>query len=183
MKEVRTMSGEEKNLGDTLGSTPTVEGLQQFAEFSAYMFYFLANKMLEKLGTEAGSEAVKEAITEFGRFRGEKVREKVLAAGLEPTMDNEYMFHDLPIGSAIWDASSRMDGDVKVSEIRRCPFGNVWKEMKADHIGKLYCPIDYAIWEGYNPDIRYSCDRCIFDGDPTCVMSYQVKKAETDEKK
>ena len=163
---------ENQKLSETLGHKPTTESLQQFADFSARLYYFMARKMIEKLGPEAGPKAVEEAIVDFGRFRGEKVREKVLAAGLPPTMENEYKFHDLPIGSTIWDAVSRKEGDRKVSEIIHCPFGQMWKSMGADEIGLLYCAVDYAIWEGYNTDIKYERHECIFEGAKTCVMSY-----------
>ena len=164
---------ENQKLSETLGHKGETESLQQFADFSARLYYFMARKMLEKLGPEAGKEAVKEAIVEFGRFRGEKVREKVLAAGLPLTMENEYKYHDLPIGSTIWDAVSREDGGRKISEIIHCPFGQMWKSMGADELGLLYCAVDYAIWEGYNPDIHYERYDCIFEDDKTCVMSYK----------
>ena len=164
---------ENQKLSETLDHKVTTESLQQFADFSARLYYFMARKMVEKLGPEAGSEAIKEAVVEFGRFRGEKVREKVLAAGLPLTMENEYKYHDLPIGTTIWEAVSRKEDDRKVSEIIRCPFGQMWKSMDADELGLLYCAVDYAIWEGYNPAIRYERHECIFEGNKTCVMSYQ----------
>jgi len=164
---------ENQKLSETLGHGITTEGLQQFADYAARLYYFMARKMVEKLGAEAGHEAIKEAVVEFGRFRGEKVREKVLAAGLPLTMDNEYKFHDLPIGTTIWDAVSRKEGDRKVTEIFLCPFGQMWKNMGSDDIGILYCAVDYAIWEGYNPDIKYERHECIFEGDKTCIMSYK----------
>ena len=163
---------ENQKLSDVLGHGVTTESLQQFADYTARLYYFMARKMVEKLGPEEGKQAIEEAIVEFGRFRGEKVREKVQAAGLPLTMENEYKYHDLPIGTTIWEAFSRFEDGKKVSEITRCPFGNMWKSMNADELGILYCAIDYAIWEGYNPEIKYERHKCIFEGDPTCVMSY-----------
>ncbi len=160
-------------LTDMLDGAPSVEALQQFADYTARMFYFMAKKMCDKLGEEAGLEAAREAIAELGRYRGQLVREKVLAAGLPLTMENEYKFHDLPIGSSIWTAYSRHEDGKKVSEITVCPFGQMWKKMGADKIGLCYCEIDYAIWEGYNPDIKYGRSHCIFEGDETCIMSYE----------
>lgn len=169
---------EEKKLSDVLGHTPGEESLKQFAVFSARMFYFMARKMLEKLGPEEGAEAVKEAVVEFGRFRGAEVAGKVKAAGLPLTMENEYKFHDLPIGTKIWDAASWEEDGRHVSDVRHCPFAAVWQEMGAPEIGRLYCPIDYAIWEGYNPGITYTLRTCVFNGDKSCVMSYDEPAEE-----
>ena len=105
------------------------------------------------------------------------MREKVLAAGLALTMENEYKFHDLPIGTTLWDAVSRQEGGRRVSEVFHCPFGQMWKNMGADDLGILYCAVDYAIWEGYNQDIKYERHECIFEGDKTCVMSYKEPKS------
>lgn len=167
---------EEKNLSEILGHQPSVEALQQFADFTARLYYFMAKKLIEKLGKEEGLKAAGEAVREFGRYRGELVREKVEAAGLPLTMENEYKFHDLPIGTTIWHAVSREEDGNHVSEIIKCPFGRMWKAMDADEIGLRYCDIDYAIWEGYNPDIKYSRSKCIFEGDETCVMHYEEPK-------
>ncbi|HAE41627.1 MAG TPA: hypothetical protein DCG34_01745 [Clostridiales bacterium] len=166
---------ENEKLSDILGHDISIESLQQVVDFSAKLYYFMAKKMIEKLGKEEGSKAVEEAIIELGRYRGEKVREKVLTAGLDLTMQNEYKFHDLPIGTKLWNAVSKKEGGTQVSEIFHCPFGKVWKDMDAEEIGLLYCAIDYAIWEGYNPDIKFERKKCIFEGDTTCVMTYQEK--------
>lgn len=99
--------------------------------------------MIDKLGEEEGLNAAKEAIREFGHFRGALVRKKVEEAGLPLTMENEYKFHDLPIGTNIWNAvSSEKDGK-RVSEIITCPFGQVWKSMGVEEIGLTYCDIEY----------------------------------------
>ena len=111
-----------KDLSDILEAKGTDEAVQQFADYTARMFYFMAKKLIEKLGEEEGLKAASEAIREFGRYRGELVREKVLAAGLPLTMENEYKFHDLPIGSKAWTCISSVEGNRHISNITVCPF-------------------------------------------------------------
>jgi hypothetical protein len=151
--------------------------VEQFAEFSAYLYYFMAKKIIEKFGNE-GKEAIREAINDFGLFRGKRVREKVIKAGLEPTMENEYLFHDLPIGSKAWVAESRKEGNKHITHVLKCPFGQIWKQLGEEKIGLLYCDIDYSIWKGYQPKIKFRLNKNILKGDPYCEMIYDISEME-----
>lgn len=166
-----------KKLTDELGHEVNLESLQQMADFTSHLYIFLVKKMVANWGDE-GRQAVSEAIREFGRFRGKKIREKVDAAGLEPNMENEYKFHDLPIGTKIWEAE-KVDsrGDANITRVTRCPFGQVWKALGEEELGRLYCDMDIAIWEGYNKDITYQLNKCIFSGCDYCEHQYSNAKS------
>ncbi|MDR2136806.1 MAG: L-2-amino-thiazoline-4-carboxylic acid hydrolase [Synergistaceae bacterium] len=170
------------NLGESLGHAADEGALQQFADFSAALYYFMAKTMIDRFGEE-GREAVKEAVHAFGVYRGRRVRRRVLQAGEKPLMENEYKHHDLPIGTKIWEAESEHEGGRQTTKVLKCPFGRMWQAMEkkeacesATEIGRLYCDVDYAIWEGYNGRIGFELQKCIFEGDEYCQMSYDLSR-------
>ena len=171
-------------LGEKLGHAADQEALQQFADFSATLYYFMAKTVIDRFGDE-GREAVKEAVRDFGRHRGRGVRERVLQAGEKPLMENEYKYHDLPIGTAIWEAESERQGQTQVTKVLKCPFGRLWQAMEkeghegAEKIGRLYCDVDYAIWQGYNDRIGFELERCVFDGASHCRMRYDLSREDS----
>ena len=170
------------NLGESLGHTADERALQQFADFSAALYYFMAKTMIYRFGKE-GHEAVKEAVHAFGVYRGGRVREKIFQAVEKPLMENEYKHHDLPIGTKIWEAEAEHNGDGQITKVLKCPFGRMWQRMEkeegcesATKVGRLYCDVDYAIWEGYNDRIGFELQKCIFEGDEYCQMSYDLSQ-------
>lgn len=170
-----------QKLSDTLPKTDADRAVKQFAAFSAHLYYHLAKAVVDRFGEE-GKKAVSEGIHAFGKARGERVRNKVLEKGLPNTMSNEYLYHDLPIGSTAWTAMSWEEGEKHFTNVIVCPFAETWKELGGDapELGKLYCAVDYAIWEGYNPNISYTLSTNVLDGAPCCAMCYDCS-GETDE--
>ncbi|MEW5919859.1 MAG: L-2-amino-thiazoline-4-carboxylic acid hydrolase [Bacillota bacterium] len=152
----------------------------QLTEYAARLFYHLAGTVVERFGEE-GAQAVRDAIHAFGVERGRRVRHKVEEAGLAVTQENEYKYHDLPIGSSAWQGETRQENNCHITHVTRCPFGNTWKELGANEIGLLYCDIDYAIWEGYQPQIEFQLTKNILKGDPYCEMIYKWR-GENEEK-
>lgn len=163
----------QKKLSETLPKTDVDTAVNQFAAFSAHLYYHLAKAVVDRFGKE-GEEAISEGIHAFGKARGERVRDKVLESGLPNTMNNEYLFHDLPIGSTAWEADSWDEDGKHYTNVITCPFAKTWLALGGDAVdlGKLYCQVDYAIWEGYNQRIDYSLNTNVLDGAPHCAMCY-----------
>ena len=54
----------------------------------------------------------------------------------------------------------------------------MWRELGHLDIGRLYCDVDIALREGYNPDIEYVPQTLIPDGDKYCSSISRYKKRE-----
>lgn len=75
------------------------------------------------------------------------MRERVLAMGFEPTLENYGKADDLPdIG---WGGLTRESP---------CPFAEVWFEKGAIDLCKLNCDVDIWKYVGYNSDIEVAED-------------------------
>lgn len=157
--------------------------VQSMARFTALLYYHLTKSMVTHFGEEAAVPVISEAIRNFGLERGSIIREKADAAGYPPTIHNLDLFYDMPIAAG-WNphkvATSRTDTDsnpdFKHSRTEKCTFAELWKEKNWTKIGHLYCAVDNAIREAYNPEIDYQPQLNILLGDPCCESVSTMKE-------
>lgn len=145
--------------------------LQGMARLVALLFHHFAEEAEKSLGPEEGRALVARAIRHMGRERGRRIRERVDAAGLEPTLENMFRFYDLPIGEA-WQSQGGRVGERFIKTYTYCPLAEVWKELGDEQRGVLYCDIDLAIVEGYNPAIGIRPVKNMQRGDEQCEYEY-----------
>jgi hypothetical protein len=148
-----------------------MSALQGMARLVGLLFHYFAEEAENTMGKEAGRALVTRAIYNMGRERGKRIRERVDAAGLEPTLENLFKFYDLPIGEA-WQSQSARSGDCLIKTYTYCPLAEVWKQLGDEERGILYCDIDIAIIEGYNPDITIHPIKNVQRGDERCEYEY-----------
>lgn len=46
-----------------------------------------------------------------------------------------------------------------------CSLAAVWQELNAQELGRVYCAVDQAKYQGYNPDYEFIHTRNVLDGD------------------
>ena len=153
--------------------TTPVQGL---ARLAALIFHYLAQEAVETLGSEKGRALVAAAIHNMGVDRGRRIRQVVDEAALEPTLDNMYKHYDLPIGEG-WEGTTEKVGNRRIQTFTYCPMAEVWQELGAEELDILYCDIDMAIIEGYNPDIKIERLESLLKHDGRCVYEYTAKDA------
>ena len=141
------------------------------ARLVALQFHHFAVEAENTLGADAGRALVTHAIYNMGRERGRRIRERVDAAGLEPTLENMFKFYDLPIGEA-WQSQGSRVGDRFIKTYTYCPLAEVWQELNDEERGILYCDVDIAIVEGYNPAITIRPVKNMLRGDEQCEYEY-----------
>jgi hypothetical protein len=110
----------------------------------------------------------------MGVDRGQRIRRVVDESGLEPNLDNMFKHYDLPIGAG-WKATTEKVGTTQIKAFSYCPLAEVWQELGGDELDALYCDIDMAIIEGYNPDIEIERIESLLNGDGRCVYQYIEK--------
>ncbi len=66
------------------------------------------------------------------------------------------------------------------SVVTYCPLAAVWMQMGAPaaRLGRLYCFVDQAKQEAYNPDYEFLHLKNVLDGDPYCVFALR-QRADT----
>ncbi len=101
------------------------------------------------------------------------VREKTLAKGL-PTLPENFQ-DDLPALGWASREKVMVDGE-KRARVHTCYLAEAWKELGGPEIGRLYCFVDQAKYEAYDPDLECVHTKNVLDGDPYCELAVRSKK-------
>lgn len=130
------------------------------ARRTALMYLHFARVIIDRVGEAEGKELVKEAIVNYGRQCGRMVREEALKRGMELNAETFARLSDLP--SRGW----RMDGGTIVL----CPLAVIFAEEDEEDLGRIYCWVDQAKVEGFNPDMSCAHAHNVLDGDSFCEI-------------
>jgi hypothetical protein len=139
------------------------------ARRAALLHYYFAETMIEALGEEEGKKMIKQAVWAYGEHCGRAVREGVEAMGLPNTPENFDKVADLPHFG--WETSTVTLPDGEIRPIATfCPLAATFKELgdRGEEFGRLYCFVDQAKYQAYNPDFEFIHTRNVLDGDPCC---------------
>jgi len=108
-----------------------------------------ARTLRDAFGEEQAKELIRKAIWAYGTQVGNETRARVEAQGLEPTPENFKYGSDLsPIG---FKKATIQVGDEKASHAVGCEIAKVWIEAGEQALGGLYCLVDPAKMQAYNP--------------------------------
>jgi hypothetical protein len=137
------------------------------------LHFAFSSTAVAALGKEKGEQLILEAIKSYARMVGEEVKKKVAGQGLDNTPANYK--EDLPAyGMYRRFERVEVDGETR-TRMFGCVMGQVWHELGADALGRLYCYVDPAKYMAYNPDFKQvhisaateGCDHCEFAIRPT----------------
>jgi len=127
-----------------------------------YMFglfyYHFAKTLVEELGEEEGKKFILKAVRSYGHERGFKIKEEVQKRGLELTVENFKKFSDLP----------PLGWDFEAGKMVYCSYTQPWIEKGAVDLGNLYCEVDIALYEAYNPTIKVERLKSVLKGHECC---------------
>ena len=148
------------------------EDVSILTERIALLYYSFVQALLGELGEERTREITKKAIASYGTICGARTAEKVVARGLEPTLENYGKGKDLP--SMGWKKApcSIPEGlpEGTASKVEYCPFAEHWKDMDFAAWGRLYCGVDQAKYAAYGKGYRCVHDKNTLDGDDCCII-------------
>ncbi len=158
----------EETIGRSAAKEQVLLALRRLAFYHATMVEVLR----EKLGDEKGRALAHDVVDRYGRKIGAAARARTDAAGLEPTPQN--YSEDLP-----WLGfnAERVSDDPRTSRVTGCPLAKVWTELGCEEDGALYCWVDQAKFDEYNPDLV--CEHavhCLRDGKGYCDVVVKPKK-------
>ena len=142
----------------------------------AALFSCLARAVINEMGEQKGEALIKEAVQAFGRTRGRRIAAIVKDAGLPLTLKNWLIYSD--IDSANFDPHPDLDNNDLLVKAGECTFWNAAREFGMGEYAKSYCKyVDYAILEGYNPDIKLVLHDRHHVGQDHCLFRYIMKEA------
>ena len=147
--------------------------VQSMITRAALIHYAFTRTLIDELGEEKGKALARKAIRLYGELVGRRVKEKTLAKGLPLIREN--FQDDLP--ALGWEDREliEVEGE-KRARVHTCYLARVWKELGAPELGRIYCFVDQAKYDAYNPELECVHTRNVLDGDPYCELAVRKKK-------
>jgi hypothetical protein len=142
----------------------------------AALFGFVARAVIKELGQEKGEALLKGAVEDFGRARGRRIAAIVRDLGQPLTLKNWLIYSD--IDSVNFDPHPDLHNSDLVVKAGECTFWNAAREFGLGDYARIYCRYaDYAILEGYNPDVKLVLHDRHHVGQPDhCTFRYIMKE-------
>ena len=140
---------------------------------AALIHYAFAKTLIDELGEKKGKALAKKAIELYGKEVGKRVKERTLARSLALTREN--FQDDLPDLGWAEREKVEVDGE-KRSRVYTCHMARVWQELGVPELGRIYCFVDQAKYEAYNPELQCVHVKNVLDGDPYCELAVRPKK-------
>ena len=165
------------NKNQTVTVEECAKEVNLMARRAALLHYYFSLTLVEELGEEEGKRLIAKAIWAYGEHCGSAVREGVKAMGLPLTDENYGKVRDLPKYGWESDSVTLPDGEVRpVSSF--CPLADTFKELgpRGVELGRLYCTVDQAKYNAYNPDLEFIHAQNALDGDPCCEFLVRPKE-------
>ena len=142
---------------------------------AALIHYAFTKTLVDELGEKKGKALAKKAIELYGREVGKRVKNRTLARGLPLTRDN--FQDDLPDLGWAEREKVEVEGE-KRSRVYTCHLAEVWQELGVPELGRLYCFVDQAKYQAYNPKLQCVHVKNVLDGDPYCELAIRPKKSK-----
>ncbi|MGW8193003.1 MAG: L-2-amino-thiazoline-4-carboxylic acid hydrolase [Desulforhopalus sp.] len=158
----------EKTIGREEAKAQVILALRRLAFYHATMVEVLK----ERLGDQEGRELAQEVVKRYGCKIGASARQRTDEQNLQPTALN--YSEDLPF---LGFEAKRLGDDPLTIRVDNCPLAEVWRELGCEEDGALYCGVDQAKYNEYNPDLL--CQHkvhCLRDGKGYCDIVVTPKK-------
>lgn len=146
------------------------EDVQIISKRLVTLYYYMVNSMLEDLPEEETEKIIKRAIKNYGMYWGNYCKEKVKECGLPVTARNYCIGKDLPSRGLSKTVDLVDDENELLQSTTNCLFGEMWKDMDFSRWGRLYCAVDFAKFEAYDPELKSEHQKHIMDGDECCLL-------------
>jgi hypothetical protein len=142
---------------------------------AALIQYAFTKTLIEGLEEKKGKKLARKAIKLYGEGVGKRVKEKTLAQGLPLIREN--FQDDLPDLGWVDRERVEVEGE-KRPRTYTCHLAKVWQELGVPDLGRLYCFVDQAKYQAYNPELQCVHVKNVLDGDPYCELAVRTKKKQ-----
>lgn len=151
------------------------ENVSKMIRRLALLYKHFAETLQTELGPTRAREITRKAIDAYGAQIGREARERNTAAGIPLSAAN--YADDLP--SVGWEMSPEMLNGEDVVKVTKCPLADELKGMDKE-LARIYCYVDQAKMEAYNPRLVYIHLKNMLDGDEFCrhVVRPRVRPKE-----
>ncbi len=139
---------------------------------TALLYHHFAQTLIEELGRPKAVEVITKAIKAYGDHIGRAAQEKALAKGHSLTPEN--FESDLP--DLAWEGEAVTVEGEKRHRVHHCPLAAEWLNLGQAEVARLYCWVDQAKMEAFNPEYTYVHLKNLLDGDECCELAVRKKE-------
>lgn len=136
----------------------------------ALLYRHFAETLEKELGPEKARQIVRKAVYAYGGQIGREAAARTKAKGLPLTPEN--FSDDLPAVGWVSHPET-VDGET-VTRMDVCPLADEWQDMEPE-LATLYCCVDQAKMEAYNPEYTYVHLNKKTAGDDVCRLAVRKK--------
>ena len=139
----------------------------------------LIRGFIDRFGEEESLEVVREVITELARSSGAQLSEQLADDSLPAFAE----------ALDRWKAGGALELEVLKStperldfNVRRCRYAEMYRALGLGDLGaSLSCCRDFALIEGFNPNITLQRTQTLMEGAPFCDFRFRSKKTRLSE--
>ena len=143
--------------------------------FAAQLFAVMSRLIIEKQGPAEGEALIREAVEFFGRERGKSIARLVTGLSKPLTLKNWLIYSD--IDGMNFEAKASISNHDLVVKVYRCTFIEAAEKWDLREYASYYCKyVDYAILNGYNPDVKLELLSRHDSGKDHCLLHYIMKE-------
>lgn len=141
----------------------------------ALLFYHMCQGIISTLGEEHGYRLIKECVWQYGQDCGRLARRVVERSGKPLNIESLASARDLPTRGWRRQTAKLPCGGVK-TKVTFCPLASTWKQLGAEQLGRMYCFVDQAKAQSYNPELECVHESNCLDGDDFCEVVLRKKR-------
>ncbi|AKL95950.1 L-2-amino-thiazoline-4-carboxylic acid hydrolase [Clostridium aceticum] len=143
-------------------------------EHHATLFALLAKYAILSAGEE-GEKVMVDAITQYGRERGQRMAKNALANGDELNLVNSQAYGEWRPKEGEMENSILRSEDSLVTLATKCAWKDAWEKHNLLEYGKYYCvTIDEAVFNGFRDDFHVDVIKNISWGADCCEFDWKI---------
>jgi hypothetical protein len=156
--------------GDTEDITQAVTRLD------TAVYAFLAREIADTLGAQRADAILREAVRDFGRYRGNDIRRDVESRGLPLDVQRLLEYWDLPSLQESWDMQHKdRSAHYEGYDLPGCPFHDYLRYLCPQQYAVLMCEeVHVAVAKEFNPHIDVWYPSLLTRGQNRCLFRFSM---------
>lgn len=145
------------------------------------LYITLAREFADSVPVE-GEAAIREAVRQFGKDRGEKLKKRHIEQGLKINLENLFTYYDLPGDPRFKRRKIRLNSQERLSDTLVCPIAQLWKDLNEKALGRIYCEeFHHAMFGSYANKAQIDLSKTLTqEGDEYCCFAVYLRPANMD---
>ncbi len=154
----------------------TEDVTQAIVRLDTTMYGFMASEIADTLGMDQADSILREAVKDFGRYRGNDIRRDVEKRGLPLDVQRLMEYWDLPSVGESWemqhkDRSPHYEG----YDLPGCPFHDYLRYICPQQLSVLMCEeVHVAVAKEFNPDVDVWYPSLLTRGQSKCLFRFSM---------